>query len=283
MRHCGGFSSGSITTSEPPWVSPPLVVVPVHTGPVGRHLLVWAYLAILPHVRRYHAEHDVPDDVSWTTLSALGAEMATSRQITGMSGLDATWGLPRVFRGVTYRLGRLAFDRQGPRPDPADHPILRPGQSALNTHVPAGGRPLDPAACDESFASALESFPKLFPERVLAFCCHSWLMDDQLAAYLPESSNILQFQRRFEVFTDREQADWAPLEHLFHRRYQGKTVPSELLDELPQKTTLQRAVVSHLRSGGHWYNRTGWILLQRRNKGARSLAGGAGVAGIREP
>lgn len=169
MRHCGGFSSGSITTSEPPWVSPPLVVVPVHTGPVGRHLLVWAYLAILPHVRRYHAEHDVPDDVSWTTLSALGAEMATSRQITGMSGLDATWGLPRVFRGVTYRLGRLAFDRQGPRPDPADHPILRPGQSALNTHVPAGGRPLDPAACDESFASALESFPKLS----LSACSHS--------------------------------------------------------------------------------------------------------------
>ncbi|GAA2759409.1 hypothetical protein GCM10009872_47690 [Actinopolymorpha rutila] len=70
---------------------------------------------------------------------------------------------------------------------------------------------------------------------------------------------FLRFQRRFQTFTDREQADWAPLEHLFHRRYEGNDVPAELLDELPRATTLQRAVVAHLRGGDHWYNQTGWI------------------------
>ncbi|MBE1605296.1 hypothetical protein HEB94_002144 [Actinopolymorpha pittospori] len=191
----------------------------------------------------------------------MGAEMEWSRQVTGISGLDATWGMPRVFRGVTYRLGRLAFDRQRPRSGPPDHPILPLGHSGLNTHVPSDGGPLEPAACDNSFSTALEFFPNRFPEQVVAFGCHSWLMDEQLATYLPKTSNILRFQGRFETFTDREQADWAPLENLFHRRYEGKNVSTELLDELPQDSTLQRAIVRHLRGGGHWYNQTGWILI----------------------
>jgi hypothetical protein len=32
-----------------------------------------------------------------------------------------------------------------------------------------------------------------------------------------------------------------------------------LLDVLPRETTLQRAIVTHLRANGHWYNRTGWL------------------------
>jgi len=30
------------------------------------------------------------------------------------------------------------------------------------------------------------------------------------------------------------------------------------LDALPQRTSLQRALVAHLRSGGHWWTRVGW-------------------------
>lgn len=235
-----------------------LAALPAATGPVGRHLYVWLFLATLPLVRGYHTEMDVPDAISWDSLAALGGEMTKSRLECGISGLDSTWGLPLVFRGASYRLGRLAFDRQLPKPNPSDHPLLGPGQSGLNTHVPSGG-PLEPAACDDSFAQARAFFPRRFPEQVVAFGCHSWLMDGQLATYLPETSNIIQFQRRFKLFIDCELADWAPLENLFHRRYDGPQVPSELLDELPQETTLQRAIVTHLRVGDHWYNRTGWF------------------------
>jgi hypothetical protein len=30
---------------------------------------------------------------------------------------------------------------------------------------------------------------------------------------------------------------------------------------VPQRTTLQRAIVSHLRTGGHWRVRCGWLPL----------------------
>ena len=235
-----------------------LAALPTATGPVGRHLYVWLFLAALPLVRDYHAVRSVPDAISWSSLADLGDEMAKSRMESGASGLDSTWGLPLVFRGASYRLGRLAFDRQQPQPHTSNHPVLRAGQSGLNTHVPAGGR-LDPAACDEAFAQARAFFPGRFPEQIAAFGCHSWLMDAQLATFLPETSNIIQFQRRFTQFSDDERADWAPLENLFHRHYEGADVPSTLLDELPQATTLQRGIVAHLRSGGHWYNRTGWM------------------------
>lgn len=229
------------------------------TGPVGRHMYVWLSLAVLPHVRRYHADRGIPDEISWETLTDLGHELTSSRLLTSANGLDASWNLPRVLRGTSYQLGRLTFERGLPQPDPSDHPILQPGQTGIGTHVPAGAGPLHPDACDDSFARARDFFPRHFSEQPAAFGCHSWLMDDQLAVYLPETSNIIQFQRRFDRFTDRELADWAPLEHLFHRRFKGKHPPTTLLDELPQETTLQRAIITHLRNGGHWYNRTGWL------------------------
>lgn len=235
--------------------------VPVATGPVGRHLFIWLCLAVVPAVRRYHADHNVSEEISWASLSSLGAELSKTRELTGVSGLGPTWGLPRAFGGTSFRLGRLAFDRALPQPDPSDHPVLRPGQSGLNTHVPRDGGPLSPDACDDSFARAREFFPARFPEHVVSFGCHSWLMDDQLASFLPDSSNIIRFQRRFTRFTDRQQADRDVLEHLFRRRYEEQHVPSALLDELPQRTTLDRAVVAHLREGRHWYNQTGWFTL----------------------
>ena len=39
---------------------------------------------------------------------------------------------------------------------------------------------------------------------------------------------------------------------VFHRIAPG-------IDELPQRTTLERAIVAHLRAGKHWRNRTGWL------------------------
>jgi hypothetical protein len=237
--------------------------LPETCGPIGRHLFVWAFLAVTPHVRDYHSSIGMTDDESRASLCALGGELASGRQLTGRPGLDATWGLPMVFTGVEFALGRLSFDRQPRQPNDTNHSVLRANESSLNTHIPGGHGPLTPAACDASFTRALELSDQ-FPEPVVGFCCHSWLMDPQLRDYLPASSNIVQFQRRFTHFTDREQADWAPIENVFHRRFDGPEVPPTVLSELPQRTSLQRAIVTHLQRGGHWYDETGWFRVERR-------------------
>jgi GNAT-like C-terminal domain len=37
--------------------------------------------------------------------------------------------------------------------------------------------------------------------------CTSWLLDDQLAAYLKPDSNIIRFQRRFSLLPDSSDGD----------------------------------------------------------------------------
>lgn len=221
--------------------------MPAATGALGRHLYVWVFLAVLPEVRRYHAGRGIPDAISWASLAFLGRSMTGQRRIFGESGLHAEWCLPLIFRGASYQLGRLLFDRGG---------------GGLNVHIPEGGS-LDPAACDASFDRAREFFPRHFPEEpVTDFRCHSWLLDDQLCDYLPECSNIVRFQRRFHVLPyepedDQPPGDSAILELVFHRVHDGTELLSDLIETLPQETTLQRAFTAHLRSGGHWHTRTG--------------------------
>jgi hypothetical protein len=85
--------------------------------------------------------------------------------------------------------------------------------------------------------------------------CTSWLLDEQLADYLPADSNIMRFQRRFTLTDDAVVDDHEPLRFIFRR------VPADL-GKLPRDTTLQRALVDHLERGKHWRIRTGWFPLK---------------------
>ncbi|MEQ4208575.1 acyltransferase domain-containing protein [Actinopolymorpha sp. B9G3] len=224
------------------------------TGPVGRHVPVWMYLAVLPEVRRYHAERGIPDDVSWSSLTGLAAVMQKHRSVTGLSGIGLFgFGTSAMllFRGAQYRLGQLEFNRG------AISLSDGPCGYALSVHVPPV-RPLSPSLCDESFTQAREFFFRHFPEEpVTFFTCGSRLLDPQLADYLPESSNIVQLQRRFHLLPVHTEADLPPADGDLAEYVFGRSYPD--LDDYPQETTLQRAYVAHLRSGGHWYERTGWL------------------------
>lgn len=220
--------------------------VPDSVGAVGRYLYVWLSLAALPHTLRCHRDHGVSDDVHNATIASVGASMRSHRALVGQGGLGGKdqWLLPLVLRGASYRLGRFRFDR-------ADW--------GLNLHIPADGR-LDPAACDESIARARTFFPLHFPgePNQPEIGCHSWLLDEQLATYLPQDSNIVRFQRRFEIEANEyEVSDHDVLRFVFQRVCSSEEIPERLLTALPQETTMQRAYVTHLRSGRHWYNRSG--------------------------
>jgi hypothetical protein len=221
----------------------------------ARHLYVWAYLALLPTVRRHHHERGVPDDVSWATLS-LALALRAHRDLAGHNGLGLThqWGPPIRLRGAYYRLGRLDFNR-------AELSFSNgPGGFALSVHIPASGR-FDQAAVEESIAAAREFFPRHYPdEPVTFFTCDSWLLDPQLAEYLPADSNILAFQRRFTLVPRRVDGQVATGDGAIMRFVFGRQDAAEdVLDDLPQDTKLQRAFVAHLRAGRHWDERTGWF------------------------
>jgi hypothetical protein len=236
-----------------------LPAMPADAGPVALHLYVWLYLTVLPETLRHHAERGIDSRKSWETLSSLGSMMAEHRAVHGLGGIGRfeQWCSPLKFRGAEYPLGRLAYDRgRGTCPDGTTGFLL-------HLHIPRGA-PLSPASCDESLDLARTFFGRHFPEEPVShFVCHSWLLDPQLAEYLPERSNITRFLRRFELkpLTSGEQdrADGDMLEYLFGRPSRSGPVPASVLAELPRDTSLRRAYVAHIRSGRNWHARTGWI------------------------
>ena len=264
LAHCHRLLCSDLGAVRPPVAWPH---APQSLGPAGRYFYAHLYLAALPRTLDWHRGHGVPARVSWDTLADLGGKMALHRQVHGVGGLDKQNWLTRHFRGTLFRLGRLQFDRMllrptvfdgMPGPGTAGRPpgTPAPGDAVLDVHIPGDG-PLTPDLCDASFAAARDFFPRHFPHEQHAHAvCRSWLLDGQLAEQLPATSNIIRFQRRFQLFPRLLNGDDDVLEFVF-----GVPPGTADLSALPQDTTLQRAVVSHLRAGRHWHRRSGWAAL----------------------
>lgn len=221
---------------------------------------VYVFLAMLPHVRAYHRDRGIPEAISRATLADLGRGMAEYRQAHGKGGLDLP-GWPMLsFRGMLYQLGRLQFERitLGRRIGDAVTAAGLPygaDDAGLSVHIPGLSGPLTPAACDASFAEAVRFFAEHFPEKRYAIAmCDSWLLDPELANYLPADSNIVRFQRRFHLtIADDPESDWI-LRFVF-----GRTDVD--LASVPQRTALERAVVAHAAAGRQWHGGVGWLVL----------------------
>jgi hypothetical protein len=225
----------------------------IESTPLGRYFFVYVYLAALADVRRFHVQRRIPDDISWATLGDLGRNLKRDRALLGDGGLRTSGWLTLHFRGALYHLGRLQFNRMEMSAAEVANAFPE-GDPAIGIHIPETG-PLTAEACDDSLARAQLFFARHFPETPTRLgICNSWLLDPQLADYLAPDSNIMRFQRRFTLVGDGHDGDADVLRFVFHR-----IAPN--IDDLPQRTTLERAIVAHLRTGKHWRSPTGWLEL----------------------
>jgi hypothetical protein len=219
-----------------------------------KHFYVYAYLALLESVFAYHHAHGVPETVSWATLADLGRKLSIDRRMHGEGRITTLQWLTLHVRGGIYELGRLQFQRGRPSLEGISDLPLGRGELALGLHIPESG-PLTPRRCDESLQLAREFFPRHFPsEPYQVATCDSWLLDPQLAEYLPPDSNIIAFQRRFQLLPGGGEGNESVMRFVFH------TLGTPL-DQLPRRTTLERAVVAHIQAGRRWQTRTGWLVL----------------------
>lgn len=232
---------------------PSFADLPWDLGPVARYFYVYVYVAAIPATLSHHRERGIPDDVSWATLADLGDKMAMHRRAYGVGGLNKQNWLTLHLRGGIVTLGRLQFALA----DAAEYgggPSGRPHEQVLGVHIPGGG-PLSPAACTTAFEQAPIFFARHFPAHTTSIAmCSSWLLDEQLAAYLPAQSNILRFQERFTLLSGAHDGDGDIMEFVAGRA----NLPWA---ELPRRTSLERGIAEHLESGRHFAVRTGWCPL----------------------
>ncbi|MFA9477919.1 acyltransferase domain-containing protein [Phycisphaerales bacterium AB-hyl4] len=137
--------------------------------------------------------------------------------------------------------------RREPSTLPADawEMVFDQGSPAVSVHIPACG-PLTFDACRASIEQALAFFPRHFPERPFdVIYCYSWMMDAQLKAYLSADANLVRFLNEFYLFPYPNTSGWQTIERTFGRANID-------LARVEARTSLQRAVLDHIRKGGAW-------------------------------
>ena len=137
-------------------------------------------------------------------------------------------------------------------------PVLNPGDTTLDMHIPEGG-PLDFEACGESMARAVRFFRRHFPAaRFQALSSVSWIFDPRLEGLLSPQSNLVRFLREFYLFPAQGDA-WSIVRCVW-----DVDVPrgAERFDvsSLPADTSLRRGIIEYIERGGH-FCKTGALML----------------------
>ena len=214
-----------------------------------------ALLATASQVHAHHLARGISDDVSWASLADLGQQVTKHRLVRGATGLTQTNWLRNVWAGDFIRLGRLQFELY--TTDLGDGPEL-----VLNTHIPGDG-PMSPAAVGQSLAAAPGFYVEHYADQLGAgggidwLYCQSWLLDPVLDEVLP-GSNIAAFSKLWQVIGG-VQRDRDAYYFVFDIEPDPARELPDGLDELPQRTSLERALVSHWRAGNHLVQARGRI------------------------
>lgn len=173
----------------------------------------------------------ISDEIYFATMKCYTRFINETYKMTGKLHFDRYWWTARQAGCHLFRIGELEYEIKH-----LDDKIV------LGIHIPSDAD-FSPSAVDKSLASAKSFFAEHYSELADAeFRCHSWLLDCQLKNMLSDSSNIISFQKRFEIFNEGE-ADTQFIEWLFSTK-------STNFAALPENTSLQRNMKKHLLSGG---------------------------------
>ena len=139
------------------------------------------------------------------------------------------WWFPRQMSLAEFRIGALEYE------------FVDGAEREIAVHIPS-----DADMSAESIKRSLRDFnefrDKYFEEwKGVKLTCDTWMLMPELQQFLKEDSNIVAFQKLFEIDTIDREATW----------YMGWIFPGceKADDNLPEKTLLQRELKKFLLEG----------------------------------
>lgn len=195
----------------------------------------------------YWKEKGISDDILLATFNDIPLWLNRHKNEFGCYGIIGVAWLQNHFSCGILRIGRLQFM---PSTFYWEHIQKECGllvdDPVLDIHIPGDG-PLSEAPVRASIAEAKNVFKNIHPDVVYkAFTCRSWLFDTQLNEYLSESSNIIRFQKMFDLYDDPNTNSEDIIAMVLGEPYRHRP-----LDFTPSNS-LERAIVEHIKKGGRW-------------------------------
>ena len=191
----------------------------------------------------------VPHKVLHDTFCCLHRMTGEYEQEFGVTGFDRGFWVWRQACCRIVRLGTLEFEYlSGLTERGAELMKLTTDSPVLSVHIPSAAD-LSREALDNSYRQARAFFQE-YPFLCLkdgqppkAIFCNSWLLSPTLRTLLKPESGIRRFAEDFELRDSEDQSKGC-----FHFLFMvtDDTDPADL----PEKTSLQRAVKAHLMAGG---------------------------------
>ena len=178
----------------------------------------------------------IPQEIWLDTMKCFTRFVTEHHRSLGYDGFDRGFWTTRQIGARLFRIGQLEYEL-----------VEENGRRAIGLHIPSDTH-MDMALLDASVEEARAFLRTYFPDWAeLPMECETWLLSPALVPMLPPDSNILRFQKAFDITSvDLEPMD--VLEWVFRlTEAQQETTP---LESLPEDTTLQKNLKAFLLSGG---------------------------------
>ncbi|NLM78716.1 MAG: DUF5596 domain-containing protein [Ruminococcaceae bacterium] len=201
---------------------------------INKYILGMTLLLANTHVmKKRFMEKGIAEDVFWESITDYEAKVDECHKMHGVWGIFAFGWYEGFFAAKLFRLGRLEYVERS----------FKNGVRALAIHIPSGS-PLTHDAVLASYKRAYDFFHKTLGKDI-AFTCSSYLLfPDYMGAVFAAGTNLYQFAGDYHILHVNETTEFSNAWRVFYKDYQGD------VSVLPTNTSLQRAFVKHLASGG---------------------------------
>lgn len=195
------------------------------------------------------------EEIYWNTFCDLRYKAQECFDVYGIWGTFVAHWYPIFYNGTIVKLGRMEYQiKECPFKEPksALGITVNPGDTILALHIPTSFEPFDKAARLDSYHKAWEYFcPDGSP---LVCVCGSWLLYNGYEGVFAPGSNIDSFRKEFYMLSSKATDSFGNAWRVFGADHK---LPA---DQLPERTSLQRAFKRYMLAGGVHGNGTGVIV-----------------------
>lgn len=191
-----------------------------------------------------YVKRGIPDTIFKDTFAFITRFVAPTKDENGKYRYNQAWWLPREITLQEFRIGSLEYEF-----------VEENNQHEVGIHIPSDADMNLKALCS-SVADFIEFEKKYFPDWCgTVMTTETWMIMPELEEFLSKDSHIVKFKNLFDIdYVDYEQT-W----------YMQWIFPgySEINENLPEKTSLQKKLKQYLLSGKKFGIAKGHLVLER--------------------